>query len=80
MQVFELLKGAIIKNFKDEQMQQESKFLQELLLGHCSVAQMILDTVKNRSDHRKYSTFNIGKRHLLIMISLIKRLTLCCMV
>uniref|UniRef100_A0A3Q3XBG5 Uncharacterized protein n=1 Tax=Mola mola TaxID=94237 RepID=A0A3Q3XBG5_MOLML len=46
-QVFDLLKGAIIKNFKDEQLQQASKFLQELLLGHCSVAQMVLDTVKN---------------------------------
>ncbi|XP_038562542.1 Fanconi anemia group I protein isoform X1 [Micropterus salmoides] len=46
-QVFELLKGAIIKSFKDEQLQQGSKFLQDLLPGHCSVAQMILDTVKN---------------------------------
>ncbi|XP_042266424.1 Fanconi anemia group I protein isoform X2 [Thunnus maccoyii] len=46
-QVFEVLKGAIIKSFKDEQLQQGSKFLQDLLPGHCSVAQMILDTVKN---------------------------------
>ncbi|KAG7238146.1 hypothetical protein INR49_030209 [Caranx melampygus] len=46
-QVFELLKGEIIKSFKDEQLQQGSKFLQDLLPGHCSVAQMILDTVKN---------------------------------
>ncbi|XP_075996849.1 Fanconi anemia group I protein [Genypterus blacodes] len=46
-QVFELLKGAIIKSFKDEQLQQGSKFLQELLPRHCSVAQMILETVKN---------------------------------
>uniref|UniRef100_A0AAQ5YBY8 FA complementation group I n=1 Tax=Amphiprion ocellaris TaxID=80972 RepID=A0AAQ5YBY8_AMPOC len=46
-QVFDLLKGAIIKSFKDEQLQQGSKFLQDLLTGHCSVAQMILDTVKN---------------------------------
>ncbi|XP_068579054.1 Fanconi anemia group I protein [Cebidichthys violaceus] len=46
-QVFDLLKGAIIKSFKDEQLQQGSKFLQDLLPGHCSVAQMILDTVKN---------------------------------
>lgn len=46
-QVFDLLKGAIIKNFKDEQLQQGSKFLQDLLPGHCSVAQMVLDTVKN---------------------------------
>ncbi|XP_034032707.1 Fanconi anemia group I protein isoform X2 [Thalassophryne amazonica] len=46
-QVFELLKGAVIKSFKDEQLQQGSKFLQDLLLPHCNVAQMILDTVKN---------------------------------
>ncbi|XP_078113589.1 Fanconi anemia group I protein isoform X1 [Sander vitreus] len=46
-QVFDLLKGAIVKSFKDEQLQLASKFLQDLLPGHCSVAQMILDTVKN---------------------------------
>ncbi|KAK2842091.1 hypothetical protein Q5P01_012291 [Channa striata] len=46
-QVFDLLKGAIVKSFKDEQLQQGSKFLQDLLPEHCSVAQMILDTVKN---------------------------------
>ncbi|XP_053282030.1 Fanconi anemia group I protein [Pleuronectes platessa] len=46
-QVFDLLKGAIIKSFKDEQLQQGSKFLQDVLPGHCSVARMILDTVKN---------------------------------
>nr|XP_046248910.1 Fanconi anemia group I protein [Scatophagus argus]XP_046248911.1 Fanconi anemia group I protein [Scatophagus argus]XP_046248912.1 Fanconi anemia group I protein [Scatophagus argus] len=46
-QVFDLLKGAIIKSFKDEQLQQGSKFLQDLLPEHCSVAQMMLDTVKN---------------------------------
>ncbi|TNN87802.1 Fanconi anemia group I [Liparis tanakae] len=46
-QVFDLLKGAIIKSFKDEQLQQGSKFLQDLLPGHCSLDQMILDTVKN---------------------------------
>ncbi|CAJ1057263.1 Fanconi anemia group I protein [Xyrichtys novacula] len=46
-QVFDLLKGAIIKSFKDVQMQQGSKFLQDLLPGQCSLAQMILDTVKN---------------------------------
>lgn len=45
------MKGAIIKSFKDEQLQQGSKFLQDLLPEHCSVAQMILDTVKNRSEH-----------------------------
>uniref|UniRef100_A0A3B3YAB2 FA complementation group I n=1 Tax=Poecilia mexicana TaxID=48701 RepID=A0A3B3YAB2_9TELE len=46
-QVFDLLKGAVIKSYKDEQLQQGSKFLQDLLPVHCSVAKMILDTVKN---------------------------------
>uniref|UniRef100_M3ZFI5 FA complementation group I n=1 Tax=Xiphophorus maculatus TaxID=8083 RepID=M3ZFI5_XIPMA len=46
-QVFDLLKGAVIKSYKDEQLQQGSKFLQNLLPAHCSVAKMILDTVKN---------------------------------
>ncbi|KAF0041286.1 hypothetical protein F2P81_007184 [Scophthalmus maximus] len=46
-QVFDLLKGAIIKSFKDEQLQQGSKFLQDVLPVHCSVAHMIKDTVKN---------------------------------
>ncbi|KAM6937756.1 Fanconi anemia group I protein [Xenentodon cancila] len=46
-QVFDLLKGVVIKSFKDEQLQQGSKFLQDLLPEHCGVAQMILDTVKN---------------------------------
>lgn len=53
VEVFDLMKGAIIKNFKDEQLQQGSKFLQDLLPGHCSVAQMVLDTVKNRWDSQK---------------------------
>ncbi|KAM4619355.1 Fanconi anemia group I protein [Polymixia lowei] len=46
-QVFDLLKGAITKSFKDEHLQQGSKFLQDVLPQHCSVARMILDTVKN---------------------------------
>ncbi|XP_071384510.1 Fanconi anemia group I protein [Centroberyx affinis] len=46
-QVFDLLKGAIVKSFKDGQLQKGSKFLQNLLPLHCGVAQMILDTVKN---------------------------------
>lgn len=65
-QVFDLLKGAIIKNFKDEQLQHGSKFLQDLLPEHCSVAQMVLDTVKNRSDHENEQTFNITTRKVLI--------------
>ncbi|XP_056307350.1 Fanconi anemia group I protein isoform X1 [Danio aesculapii] len=46
-QVFEFLKGAITKNFKDDQIQNSSKFLQDLLPKCNSVSDMILDTVKN---------------------------------
>ncbi|XP_008317251.1 Fanconi anemia group I protein isoform X2 [Cynoglossus semilaevis] len=46
-QVFDLLKGAIIKSFKDDQLQQGSKFLQDVLPKHCRIDRMILDTVKN---------------------------------
>uniref|UniRef100_A0A673HZL0 Fanconi anemia group I protein-like n=1 Tax=Sinocyclocheilus rhinocerous TaxID=307959 RepID=A0A673HZL0_9TELE len=46
-QVFEFLKGAITKNFKDDQIQHSSKFLQELLPQGNSISNMILDTVKN---------------------------------
>uniref|UniRef100_A0A672KZ74 Fanconi anemia group I protein-like n=1 Tax=Sinocyclocheilus grahami TaxID=75366 RepID=A0A672KZ74_SINGR len=46
-QVFEFLKGAITKNFKDDQIQHSSKFLQELLPQFNSISNMILDTVKN---------------------------------
>ncbi|XP_072290472.1 Fanconi anemia group I protein isoform X2 [Eucyclogobius newberryi] len=46
-QVFDLLKSAVIKSFKDEQLQQGSKILQELLPQHRSVSQMILNTVEN---------------------------------
>ncbi|KAM9815831.1 Fanconi anemia group I protein isoform 1-T1 [Syngnathus typhle] len=45
--VFTLFKGAIIKSFKDEQLLQGSKFLQDLVPGHLSVAEMILDAVKS---------------------------------
>ncbi|XP_060892580.1 Fanconi anemia group I protein isoform X1 [Labrus mixtus] len=62
-QVFDILKGAIIKSFKDEQLQQGSKFLQDLLPGHCSVAQMILDTVNNSVfgwDHVTHGLVQLG--------------------
>ncbi|KAJ8002982.1 hypothetical protein DPEC_G00164610 [Dallia pectoralis] len=46
-QVFELLKGAINKDLKNEQLRHGSKFLQDLLPQCCSLSQMILDTVKH---------------------------------
>uniref|UniRef100_A0A8C5FKU9 FA complementation group I n=1 Tax=Gadus morhua TaxID=8049 RepID=A0A8C5FKU9_GADMO len=45
--VFELLKGAITKSFRDEFLKQGSKMLKDLFPECCSVAQMIRDTVSN---------------------------------
>ncbi|XP_066523635.1 Fanconi anemia group I protein [Hoplias malabaricus] len=62
-QVFEFLKGAITKNFKDEQIQQGSKFLLDLLPPCRSISQMILDTVKNSVfgwDHVTQSLVQLG--------------------
>nr|XP_014340362.1 PREDICTED: Fanconi anemia group I protein [Latimeria chalumnae] len=46
-QVFDFLKIAIVKSFKDSQFQQGSKFLQELVPQQCCVSEIILETVKN---------------------------------
>ncbi|XP_067090629.1 Fanconi anemia group I protein [Osmerus mordax] len=46
-QVFDLLKAAITRGFRDEQLLQGSRFLQDLLPPRSSVAAMILDTVNN---------------------------------
>ncbi|KAL6474155.1 hypothetical protein MHYP_G00177160 [Metynnis hypsauchen] len=62
-QVFEFLKGAITKNFKDEQVQQGSKLVQDLLPPCHSTSQMILDTVKNSVfgwDHVTQSLVQLG--------------------
>lgn len=54
-QVFDILKGAIIKNFKDEQLLKGSDLVKTLIQDCSSVAQMILDTVKNRSEHETFT-------------------------
>ncbi|KAF7702205.1 Fanconi anemia group I protein isoform X2 [Silurus meridionalis] len=62
-QVFEFLKGAITKSFKDEQAQQGSKFLQDLLPSCHSVSHMIMDTVRNSVfgwDHVTQSLVQLG--------------------
>uniref|UniRef100_A0A8C3WNI8 FA complementation group I n=1 Tax=Catagonus wagneri TaxID=51154 RepID=A0A8C3WNI8_9CETA len=46
-QVFDLLKSSVIKNFKDLQLLQGSKFLQTLVPHRCCVSTMILEVVKN---------------------------------
>uniref|UniRef100_A0A8B9K3P8 FA complementation group I n=1 Tax=Astyanax mexicanus TaxID=7994 RepID=A0A8B9K3P8_ASTMX len=63
LKVFEFLKGAIIKNFKDEQFLHGSKLLQDLLPPCHSISQMILDTVKNSVfgwDHVTQSLVQLG--------------------
>ncbi|XP_072525777.1 Fanconi anemia group I protein [Salminus brasiliensis] len=62
-QVFEFLKGAITKNFKDEQVLHGSKLLQDLLPPCHNISQMILDTVKNSVfgwDHVTQSLVQLG--------------------
>ncbi|XP_057576201.1 Fanconi anemia group I protein isoform X2 [Hippopotamus amphibius kiboko] len=46
-QVFDLLKSSVIKSFKDLQLLQGSKFLQNLVPNRCCVSTMILKVVKN---------------------------------
>ncbi|XP_018620611.2 Fanconi anemia group I protein isoform X2 [Scleropages formosus] len=46
-QAFAFLKMAILKSFKDEQVQMSSKFVQDLMPPQLGVAEAILDTVKN---------------------------------
>ncbi|XP_029411826.1 Fanconi anemia group I protein isoform X2 [Nannospalax galili] len=46
-QVFDLLKTSVIKSFKDLQLLQGSKFLQNLVPQRACISTMILDVVKN---------------------------------
>ncbi|XP_039628954.1 Fanconi anemia group I protein [Polypterus senegalus] len=46
-QIIDFLKSAIIKSFKDVQLKQGSKFIQELVLESFSISEAILETVKN---------------------------------
>ncbi|XP_032476075.1 Fanconi anemia group I protein isoform X3 [Phocoena sinus] len=47
LKVFDLLKSLVIKSFKDLQLLQGSKFLQNLVPHRCCVSTMILEVVKN---------------------------------
>ncbi|KAM9586227.1 Fanconi anemia group I protein isoform 2-T2 [Trichechus inunguis] len=47
-QVFDLLKTSVVKSFKDLQLLQGSKFLQNLVSHKSCVSTMILEVVKNR--------------------------------
>ncbi|XP_032692838.1 Fanconi anemia group I protein isoform X2 [Lontra canadensis] len=46
-QVFDLLKALVVKSFKDHQLLQSSKFLQNLVPHRSCVSTMILEVVKN---------------------------------
>ncbi|XP_059036006.1 Fanconi anemia group I protein isoform X3 [Mustela lutreola] len=46
-QVFDLLKSLVVKSFKDRQLLQSSKFLQNLVPHRSCVSTMILEVVKN---------------------------------
>ncbi|KAG2471095.1 FANCI protein, partial [Polypterus senegalus] len=47
LKIIDFLKSAIIKSFKDVQLKQGSKFIQELVLESFSISEAILETVKN---------------------------------
>lgn len=51
-QVFELLKAAVTRSLKDEQVQSGSMFVQGLIPQSQGVTHMILDTVRHRSAHQ----------------------------
>lgn len=53
-QVFDILKATIIRNFKDEQLLQGSDVMKTLVPDCPNVAQMILETVRNRSEHETF--------------------------
>ncbi|XP_058854993.1 Fanconi anemia group I protein-like isoform X1 [Acipenser ruthenus] len=68
-QVSDFLKTAIIKCFRDSQIQQGSKFIQELVPLHCSVSDMIMETVKNSVFGWDHVTQGLVELGLMLMDS-----------
>ncbi|XP_036787922.2 Fanconi anemia group I protein [Manis pentadactyla] len=66
-QVFDLLKALIIKSFKDLQLLQGSKFLQNLVLQRPCVSTMILEVVKNSVHSWDYATQSLVELGLFLM-------------
>ncbi|KAK2494182.1 hypothetical protein MC885_001780, partial [Smutsia gigantea] len=66
-QVFDLLKALIIKSFKDLQLLQGSKFLQNLVLQRPCVSTMILEVVKNSVHSWDYVTQSLVELGLFLM-------------
>ncbi|KAK1160832.1 Fanconi anemia group I protein-like isoform X1 [Acipenser oxyrinchus oxyrinchus] len=68
-QVSDFLKTAIIKCFRDSQIQQGSKFIQELVPLHYSVSDMIMETVKNSVFGWDHVTQGLVELGLMLMDS-----------
>ncbi|KAK6475043.1 Fanconi anemia group I protein-like isoform X1 [Huso huso] len=68
-QVSDFLKTTIIKCFRDSQIQQGSKFIQELVPLHCSVSDMIMETVKNSVFGWDHVTQGLVELGLMLMDS-----------
>lgn len=67
-QVFDILKASVIKNFKDEQLLQGSDLMKTLVPDCSSVAQMILDTVRNRSEHETFTEINQKSCKIIVIL------------
>ncbi|MBN3282945.1 FANCI protein, partial [Polyodon spathula] len=68
-QISDFLKTAIIKCFRDSQIQQGSKFIQELIPLHCSVSDMIMETVRNSVFGWDHVTQGLVELGLMLMDS-----------
>ncbi|MBN3281475.1 FANCI protein, partial [Polyodon spathula] len=68
-QISDFLKTAIIKCFRDSQIQQGSKFIQELVPLHCSVSDMIMETVRNSVFGWDHVTQGLVELGLMLMDS-----------
>nr|KAF6287128.1 FA complementation group I [Pipistrellus kuhlii] len=63
-QVFDLLKASVFKSFKDLQLLQGSKFLQNLVPHPSCVSTMILEVVKNRAALQHHHILALGSSEL----------------
>ncbi|XP_006885289.1 PREDICTED: Fanconi anemia group I protein [Elephantulus edwardii] len=68
-QVFDLIKTSVVKSFKDLQLLQGSKFLQNLVSGDSCVSAMILEVVKNSVHSWDHVTQGLVELGFLLMDS-----------
>lgn len=71
-QVFDILKTTIIKNFKDKQLLHGSDLMKTLIPDCPSVAQMILDTVRNRSEQESFTEKHQKSSKIILLYKIVK--------